>query len=74
MACRCGHCCLKRRSTTISSTEPNNVTNPPSALIRHWSANMDTITVTILDEETPRARLVLLLRHFSELQDEREPC
>jgi hypothetical protein len=28
MACRCGHCCLKRRSTTISSTEPNNVTNP----------------------------------------------
>jgi hypothetical protein len=28
IACRCGHCCLKRRSTTISSTEPNNVTNP----------------------------------------------
>src|SRR6266700_3316191 len=28
MACRCGLCCLKRRSTTIRSTEPNNVTNP----------------------------------------------
>ena len=34
---------------------------------------MDTITATILDEETPRARLALLLRHFSDLQDEREP-
>ncbi len=28
---------------------------------------------TILDEELPRARLGLLLRHFSELDDEREP-
>jgi predicted transposase YbfD/YdcC len=35
--------------------------------------DMDTITATILDEETPRARLALLLRHFSDLQDEREP-
>jgi predicted transposase YbfD/YdcC len=34
---------------------------------------MDTITATILDEEIPRARLALLLRHFSELKDEREP-
>jgi predicted transposase YbfD/YdcC len=34
---------------------------------------MDTMTATILDEEIPRARLALLLRHFSELEDEREP-
>ena len=29
--------------------------------------------ITILDEETPRARLALLLQHFSELDDGREP-
>jgi predicted transposase YbfD/YdcC len=34
---------------------------------------MDTVTVTILDEELPRARLGLLLKHFSELGDGREP-
>ncbi len=34
---------------------------------------MDAIAVTILDEETPRARLALLLKHFSELRDDREP-
>jgi hypothetical protein len=34
---------------------------------------MDTTTAAILSEETPRARLALLLRHFSELKDEREP-
>jgi predicted transposase YbfD/YdcC len=34
---------------------------------------MDTITATILDEETPRARLALLLQHFAKLDDEREP-
>src|SRR5262245_57315293 len=34
MACRCGHCCLKRRSTTISSTEPINVTNPLGQRVR----------------------------------------
>jgi predicted transposase YbfD/YdcC len=34
---------------------------------------MDAVTDTILDEETPRARLALLLRHFSELGDERAP-
>ncbi len=36
----------------------------------------DTITDgadTITDEETPRARLGLLLKHFSELGDDREP-
>jgi predicted transposase YbfD/YdcC len=34
---------------------------------------MDAITGTMLDEEIPRARLGLLLKHFSELGDEREP-
>jgi hypothetical protein len=28
---------------------------------------------TIFDGEVPRARLALLLRHFSELKDNREP-
>ena len=34
---------------------------------------MDAFTETILDEETPRARLALLLKHFSRLDDAREP-
>ena len=34
---------------------------------------MDAVTDTILDEEVPRARLALLLKHFSELDDAREP-
>ena len=34
---------------------------------------MAPITVTILDEEMSRARLGLLLQHFSELEDDREP-
>jgi predicted transposase YbfD/YdcC len=34
---------------------------------------MDAVTDTIMDEETPRARLALLLRRFSDLDDEREP-
>jgi predicted transposase YbfD/YdcC len=34
---------------------------------------MDVVAVTILDEEVPRARLALLLEHFSALRDEREP-
>ena len=34
---------------------------------------MDTFADTIIDEEIPRARLGLLLRHFSKLGDEREP-
>jgi predicted transposase YbfD/YdcC len=34
---------------------------------------MATMTGTILDEEVPRARVALLLEHFSELGDEREP-
>jgi predicted transposase YbfD/YdcC len=34
---------------------------------------MDSITVTILEDETPRARLALLLQHFAELEDDREP-
>src|SRR5437764_5616573 len=34
---------------------------------------MDVIAVTIPDEETPRARLALLLKHFSKLGDDREP-
>jgi len=34
---------------------------------------MDANTGTILDEETPRARLALLLQHFSRLDDAREP-
>jgi predicted transposase YbfD/YdcC len=34
---------------------------------------MLAITGTILDEEVPRARVAVLLRHFSELGDDREP-
>ncbi|RAI36912.1 ISAs1 family transposase [Rhodoplanes roseus] len=34
---------------------------------------MGTLTDIVLDEELPRARLGLLLQHFSELEDEREP-
>jgi predicted transposase YbfD/YdcC len=34
---------------------------------------MDIVTDAILDEEVPRARLGLLLKHFSELDDAREP-
>src|SRR6202167_4005539 len=34
---------------------------------------MDGITDTILDQEAPRARLALLLSHFSRLDDAREP-
>jgi hypothetical protein len=34
---------------------------------------MAPITVTILDGEIPRARLGLLLQHFSEPEDDREP-
>jgi transposase len=34
---------------------------------------MVAITGTILDEEVPRARVALLLKHFSELGDDREP-
>jgi predicted transposase YbfD/YdcC len=34
---------------------------------------MDASTGMILDEETPRARLALLLQHFSRLDDGREP-
>jgi predicted transposase YbfD/YdcC len=34
---------------------------------------MEVLTVAILDEELPRARLGLLLKHFSELGDERAP-
>jgi predicted transposase YbfD/YdcC len=41
----------------------------PWALLIRWSAIMDKI----FDEEVPRARLALLLRHFSELKDDREP-
>jgi hypothetical protein len=32
-----------------------------------------TVTGTILDEEAPRARLAVLLQHFSQLGDDREP-
>jgi predicted transposase YbfD/YdcC len=34
---------------------------------------MATLSGTILDEEVPRARVALLLKHFSELEDDREP-
>jgi predicted transposase YbfD/YdcC len=34
---------------------------------------MEAATDTIMDEEVPRARLALLLQHFSELDDGREP-
>ena len=34
---------------------------------------MVAFTDTILDEEAPRARVALLLEHFSELGDDREP-
>ena len=35
---------------------------------------MDDFTVTFFEDETPRARLALLLQHFSELSDDREPA
>src|ERR1700694_5973254 len=31
------------------------------------------LTATILDEEVPRARVAVLLKHFSQLGDDREP-
>jgi len=34
---------------------------------------MEHITCFVTDEETPRARLAVLLEHFSHLEDEREP-
>src|SRR3979409_1012185 len=34
---------------------------------------MVALTATILDEEVPRARVAVLLKHFSQLGDEREP-
>jgi predicted transposase YbfD/YdcC len=34
---------------------------------------MAALALTILDEEIPRDRLALLLEHFSEIEDEREP-
>jgi hypothetical protein len=34
---------------------------------------MATVAELILDEEVPRARVALLLEHFSELEDDREP-
>jgi len=34
---------------------------------------MDAVSDTILNEEVPRARLALLLKHFSKLADGREP-
>lgn len=34
---------------------------------------MEFLTDTIMGDEVPRARLALLLQHFSELDDEREP-
>ena len=34
---------------------------------------MDDFTIACADEDAPRARLALLLQHFSELSDEREP-
>jgi len=34
---------------------------------------MEAVTDTIMDEEVPRARLALLLEHFSKLDDGREP-
>jgi hypothetical protein len=34
---------------------------------------MDDFTIACADEDAPRAGLALLLQHFSELSDEREP-
>jgi hypothetical protein len=34
---------------------------------------MDSVTETILDEEVPQGRLGLLLKHFAQLDDAREP-
>jgi predicted transposase YbfD/YdcC len=34
---------------------------------------MHDVTILFADEDTPRARLALLLEHFSELSDDREP-
>src|SRR5919108_6190019 len=38
---------------------------------KRWA--MLAVNDTILAEETPRDRLALLLKHFSEIADEREP-
>src|SRR5258707_13650187 len=43
------------------------------ALIRHGAQSMFALTGTILDEEAPRARVAVLLKHFSQLGDDREP-
>jgi predicted transposase YbfD/YdcC len=37
------------------------------------SAIMHDLSIMLVDEDTPRARLALLLEHFSELSDDREP-
>ena len=34
---------------------------------------MLAVTDTMLDEELPRARLAVLLKHFSQLEDDRDP-
>jgi len=34
---------------------------------------MHDLTIRFADEDAPRARLTLLLEHFSELSDDREP-
>ena len=34
---------------------------------------MDDLVLKLEDEELPRARVALLLRHFSKLSDDREP-
>ena len=34
---------------------------------------MDTLAATIPDEDIPRARVALLLKHFSVIKDDREP-
>jgi predicted transposase YbfD/YdcC len=43
------------------------------SLIRQGSATMDDFSIIFTDEDAPRARLTLLLEHFSELSDDREP-
>src|SRR4030081_1075407 len=37
------------------------------------SGNQQHLTGTILDDEIPRARVAILLNHFSELGDDRDP-
>jgi hypothetical protein len=37
------------------------------------SAIMHDLSIMFADEDVPRARLALLLEHFSELSDDREP-